>query len=292
MDRWLTDEIKELIFTPCLSVSGLIGRKLDNRRQMGQEIDERALTELLVDALDTASSENAWGNVINLLRDQQIYLSTHVAKSTREHITGADIGFTISRSIHTGGLASSTTYAVLVQCKRIDSEGNVADFFHEVPTSGKKQSTLMLDITPNSFYFIFTPPCLVETYCTLEPIAFCQVHRGCSSAVWNIGSFGFSHQTVPFLSARQKAESVGVLVVPALAVEAQQSKGRAASLRDILPNCIPLWYWFGELLIPAFIGDRRSEVIRIAHSADDRKRGNESEDFSVRYSVSISLGNG
>ena len=55
MDQWLTDEIKELIFTPCLSISGMIGRKLDNRRRMGQEMDERALTELLVDSLDTSS---------------------------------------------------------------------------------------------------------------------------------------------------------------------------------------------------------------------------------------------
>lgn len=292
MDQWLNDEIKEQIFTPCLSVSGMIGRKLDNRRRMGQEMDERALTELLVDSLDTSSSENLWSNVIGLLRDQQIYLSTHVAKSTREHITGADIGFTIHRSIHTGRMPSSTTYAVLVQCKRIDSDGNVADFFHEVASSKQKQSTLMLDITPNSFYFIFVPPGLVETYCTVEPMAFCQVNRGCSSAVWNMGSFAFSQQALPFLTVQQKAESVGVLVVPALAVEAQQNRGRAATIHDILPNCMPLWYWFGELLIPAFIGDRRDDVIRIAHSGDDRKREHSQDQFSVRYSVNVSVSNG
>lgn len=292
MDQWLTDEIKELLFTPCLAVSGKIGRKLDNRRRMGQEMDERALTELLVDSLDTSSSENLWSNVIDLLRDQQIYLSTHVAKSTREHITGADIGFTIQRSIHTSRLPSSATYAVLVQCKRIDSDGNVADFFHEVASSKKKQSTLMLDITPNSFYFIFVPPSLLETYCTVEPMAFCQPQPGCSSAVWNVGSFAFSQQALPFLSVQQKAESVGVLVVPALAVEAQQNGGKAASLQQILPNCLHLWCWFGELLLPAFIGDRRDDVLRIAHSGDDRQREHSQDDFSVRYSVRVNVSNG
>ena len=114
MDQWLTDEIKELIFTPCLSTSGMIGRRLDNRIRMGQEIDERALTESLADSLDTSSSENLWGNVIGLLRDQQIYLSTHVAKTTRENITGADIGFTIDRHNHSSKTISSTTYAVML----------------------------------------------------------------------------------------------------------------------------------------------------------------------------------
>jgi hypothetical protein len=158
MDPWLTDEIKELLFSPCLSVSASVGRRLDNRRNMGQEIDERALTEFLVDALDTASSENVWGNIISILRDHRIYLSTTVAKSTRESATGADIGFVISRSIHRRESPSRARYAVLVQCKKVDSAGKVADFFHQVGGSGQKQSTLLLDITPNSFYFVFTPP--------------------------------------------------------------------------------------------------------------------------------------
>ena len=259
---------------------------------MGQEMDERALTELLVDSLDTSSTENAWGNVIGLLRDQQIYLSTHVSKSRREHVTGTDIGFTIHRSIHHAETPSSATYAALVQCKRIDSDGNVADFYHEVSVSKRKQSSLMLDITASSFYFIFTPPSLVRTYCSVEPIAFCQPRPGCSSAVWNIGSFAFSHQSMPFLSIREKTESLGVLVVPSLAVEAQRNRGKSASLDRILPNCMPLWYWFGELLIPAFIGDRRDDVIRIAQSGDDRRRESIQEDFSVKYSVNVSLGNG
>jgi hypothetical protein len=291
MDQWLSDEIKELLFTPCLSISGMIGQKLDNRRRLGQEMDERALTELLVDSLDTCSTENVWSNVIGLLRDQQISLATHVAKSTREHITGADIGFTINRSIRTTRMTSSTTYAVLVQCKRIDSDGNVADFFHEVAGSKQKQSTLMLDITPSSFYFLFIPPSLVEIYCTVEPMAFCQAQPGCSCAVWNIGSFAYSHQSMPFLSVQQKAQAVGVLVVPALAVEAQRNRGKSAAIQDILPNCMPLWYWFGELLIPAFIGDRRSDVIRIAQSGDNRKRENLESDISVRYSVNVSVSN-
>ena len=291
MDTWLTDEIKELLFTPCLSVSASIGRKLDNRRNMGQEIDERALTELLVDALDTSSSENVWGNVLGILRDHSIYLNTHVEKSTRESTIGADIGFVINRSVHQSEASSQAHYAVLVQCKKLDSDGNVADFFHQVGGSGKRQSTLMLDITPNSFYFVFTPPGILRTYCSVEPIAFVQARPGCSSAVWNAGSFGFDHKSLSFLSSREKAEAVGVLVVPALAVEAQRNNGKGADMASILPNCIPLWYWFGELLIPGFIGDRRSEVVGVASSASGKKRTQDST-FDVRFTVNISLGNG
>jgi hypothetical protein len=61
MDPWLTDQVKELLFRPCLAVSGYIGRRLNNRLQVGQEIDERALTEDLVDRFDTSSGASAWG---------------------------------------------------------------------------------------------------------------------------------------------------------------------------------------------------------------------------------------
>jgi hypothetical protein len=291
MDTWLTDEIKELLFTPCLSVSAIVGHRLENRRNMGQEIDERALTEFLVDSLDTSSSENVWANTLGLLRDHNIYLNTHVEKSTREKETGADIGFIIDRAVHQRGSPSQSTYAVLVQCKKIDSHGIVADFFHKVGGSGPRQSTLMLDITPNSFYFIFTPPGLLPTYCSIEPIAFAQARPGCSSAVWNAGSLSFDHHTLSFLSTREKAESVGILVVPALAVEAQSTTKKDADLASILPNCIPLWYWFGELLIPGFIGDRRPDVLAIASNVWGQKNHNESR-FDVRYSVKVSLGNG
>ncbi len=291
MDTWLTDAIKELLFTPFLSVSASVGHRLDNRCIMGQEIDERALTEFLVDSLNTSSSENVWGNVIGVLRDHNIHLSTHVDKSTKESTTGADIGFIINRSVHRNNSFSQAHYAVIVQCKKIDSEGNIADFFHQVGGTGPKQSTLMLDITPNSFYFIFTPPSLIQTYCSIEPIAFAQARPGCSSAVWNSGSFGFDHQPPSFLSSREKAEAVGILVVPALAVEAQRNSGKGANLASILPNCIPLWYWFGELLIPGFIGDRRSEVVTIASNASGRKHQQDSR-YDVRYSVSVRLGLG
>jgi hypothetical protein len=291
MDAWLTDEIKELLFTPCLSVSASVGRRLDNRQKMGQEIDERALTEFLVDSIDTSSSENVWGNVIGVLRDHNIYLSTHVDKSRKESATGADVGFIIHRSIHQSDSSSEAHYAALVQCKRIDSDGNISDFFHQVGGRGPKQSTLMLDITPNSFYFIYTPPSLLRTYCSIEPIGFAQARLGCSSAVWNFGSFGFDHKSLSFLSAREKAEAVGILVLPALAVEAQRSSRRSADLASILPNCLPLWYWFGELLIPGFIGDRRSDVVTIASNASGQKNL-EAFRFDVKYSVSIKLGSG
>ena len=291
MDPWLNDEIKELLFHPCLTVSESIGRRLNNRLKMGQEIDERALTEYLVDSMDSSSSENVWGRTPSLLQDHGIYLNTHVQKSTRENINGADIGFVIGRSVHHSETPSQAQYAVLVQCKKIDADGRVADFFHQVGKTGPKQSSLMLDITPNSFYFIFTPPSILNTYCSIEPIAFAQARPGCSSPVWNSGSFGFDHKSLSFLSAREKAEATGILVVPALAVEAQSNSGTGIEMSALLPNCLPLWYWFGELLIPGFIGDRRSDVVRIATNTWDGKNTKDDR-FGVRYSVSVKLGNG
>ncbi|MEW6159001.1 MAG: hypothetical protein AB1813_16375 [Verrucomicrobiota bacterium] len=290
MDPWLTDEVKELLFSPCLLVSGMIAQKLDNRARMGQEMDERALTELLVDALDARSAENTWGNIQGILRDHRIYLDTRVSKATQEHIVGADIGITISRQTSTNDMTCKAEYGALIQCKKIDSQGRVADFFHEVRGSKRKQSSLMLELTPAAFYFIFTPPSLLNTYCSIEPIAFAASRPGCSSAVWNSGSFAFGHKSLSFLSSREKAQAVGVLVVPALAVEAQQTKGRGAALPDILPNCLPLWYWFGELLIPGFIGDSRAQLLSVA-------RNSRGPDASlnvpgVRYSLDVSLGNG
>ena len=87
----------------------------------------------------------------------------------------------------------------------------------------------MLDITPNSFYFIFTPPSLIKTYHSIEPIVFASPSPGCSSPIWNMGYFGFESSTFPFLNSQQKAESTGVLVIPALAVEAQENTNTSTS---------------------------------------------------------------
>ena len=152
----------------------------------------------------------------------------------------------------------------------------------------------MLDITPNSFYFIFTPPCLVKTYDTIEPIGFASPAKGCSSRIWNAGSFGFdsSFFPCPILPLRQKSEAMGILVVPALAVEAQQNSSTRASLEDILPNSIPFWYWFGELLIPGFIGDRREYTIDAASNVPGDKDFIGKSEFAVKYSVKVQYGNG
>ena len=291
MDPWLTDTTKELLFQPCLQISGHIGRRLDNRRRMDDSIDERALTEDFVDHFDSRSSMSAWNTVASRLKEQQIYLNTSVKKSTREYITGADIGLVIRRSIYQSDCRSNSTYAVLVQCKRVDNDGVIADFHHDVKGSGRKQASLMMEITPSSFYFIFTCPSLVNTYCTFEPIAFVAPARGCSSPVWNMGCFEYDSPSLPFMSAQQKAEATGVLVVPALAVDAQESKGKRARISDVLPNALPLWYWFGELLIPGFIGDYRDETISVARNifGSDQKPN---QDFGVRYSVDFGFGNG
>ncbi|HDY68523.1 hypothetical protein LCGC14_2485830 [marine sediment metagenome] len=183
MDSWLTDVIKEQFFKPCLSVTGTIGHRLDNRLRMGQEIDERALTELLVDSFDTSSALNVWGNIVDLLRDDNIYLNTSVKKSTQEHINGADIGLIIDRHVYQQAFSTKANYAVLVQCKKVNSDGIVRDFFHSVMSSEKSQSNIMLNITPNSYYFIFVPPSFIKTYSSIEPIAFSVGSRGCSSPI-------------------------------------------------------------------------------------------------------------
>jgi len=291
VDSWLTDKIKELIFQPCLHISGHIGKRLDDRRQRGESIDERALTEDFIDHFDSRSSTSAWNGIVSELRQYQIYLNTSVKKSTREHHTGADIGLVIKRSIYQLNSRSNSEYAALVQCKRVDNDGYVQDFHHEVRGSKRRQASLMLDITPSSFYFVFTPPSLIRTICTFEPLAFIAAAQGCSSPVWNMGCFEFESGTVPFLSARQKAEATGILVVPALAVNAQEIKGTAARIEDILSNALPLWYWFGELLIPGFVGDYRKDTISVARNVFDPESPIRQE-FGVRYSIDIGLGNG
>ncbi len=94
MDAWLEDDIKEMLAQPCLHIAATIGRRLDNRIKLGQEIDERALTEFIVDSFDSGSDLHVWGNIISLLRQHRIYLNTTARKSTIEHRTGADIGLT------------------------------------------------------------------------------------------------------------------------------------------------------------------------------------------------------
>ena len=191
MDHWLRDDIKELFARPCMNVAGTIGARMDNRlRNLGQEIDERALTEDLVDALDTESTVSTWRPVIQSLRDHQIFIHSRIRKSTYESRTGADIGFLFERQIFEPAARSRARYAALVQCKRVSRDGKIRDFFHKVKSSGRKQSELMLDITPASYYFIFVPPSMLRTYSTIEPMGFVAGSQGCSSPVWNIGCFG------------------------------------------------------------------------------------------------------
>ena len=290
MDTWLTDDVKQFIFQPCLAVAERIGYRLDNRIKMRQDIDERALTEDLVDSFDSSSNSNAWGTSLKSLQERQIFISTKIQKSTRESKVGADIGVIIRRRFYSHNQVKAD-YACLVQCKKVDGDGYVSDFFHQVHSTGKYQSSLMLDITPSSFYFIYTPPSLVKLDFALEPMAFARVNPECSSPVWNMGCFEYDSPAFPFLSESQKREVSSILVIPALAVEAQTDKDSKISFRELLPNCIPLWYWFGELLIPGFIGDRKSQVISVASNTI----GNIQEivgEFGVHFSLEFSMTNG
>jgi hypothetical protein len=287
MDKWLTDEIKELLFRPCLLIGERIGQRLDSRVRMQQNIDERALTEELVDALDTNSAISAWGQVLHSLRNNQIYLNTRVRKSTREYKTGADLGIIINRQIYRPNAKVKARYACLIQCKKVDIDGYVTDFFHYVHSRNKSQSSLMLEITPSSFYFTFVPPSLLQVYYTIEPMAFVRASSECSSPIWNIGCFAYSTAAFPFLSDSQKRAASSILVIPALAVEAQIDRKHKIDMVELLPNSLPLWYWFGELLIPGFIGDYREKVISIAANVD-----REVDEFGVDFSVEIYVGTG
>ncbi|GEM_PF-1672299 len=287
MDPWLTDRMKEVLFSPCLEAAAHIGRRLDARRVSGQSIDERALTEDFVDLFDSSSPQSPWGRSAAQLRDQGLYLNTSVRKSTREARTGADIGLVIERRVQKAGTSSEARYAVLIQCKRIDTDGLATDFYHTVPSSNRKQSSLMLDITASSFYFVFAPPSLIEVLTNVEPIAFALSGEGCSSPIWNMGCFEFgSSLSVPILSSAQKAAAAGILVVPALAVEAQGASSKRAALREIVANCLPFWYWFGELLIPGFVGDYSKRALTVASNLADV------EEFGVRHSINVGLGSG
>ncbi|TAF03163.1 MAG: hypothetical protein EAZ77_17765 [Nostocales cyanobacterium] len=284
MDSWLTNEVKQLLSKPCLDISSVIAKRLNNRIQViKQNMDERALTEYLVDALDTSSLENVWGSILELLREQNIYLHTNVRKSTKENRTGADIGIIINRNIYQYPSKSEIHYGCLIQCKKVDINGEIGEFYHEVSSTKKTQSSLMLDITPSSFYFIFTPSCLLDIDYSLVPVASINAGGGCQSPIWNnTGNFEYHQVLFPFLYNHhndQITSSTGILVVPALAVEAQNKKGKDAKLKDILPNCMPLWYWFSELLVAGFVGDSRQDVIDTATNGVD-------------FSVEITLSNG
>jgi hypothetical protein len=290
MDSWLTDQVKELFFQPCLGASERLGLRMENRIRMGQDIDERALTEDFLDAFDTSSNSNAWGTTLKSLSEHQIYMSTRIQKSTREYKVGADIGIIVKRQFY-GSQPSKGEYACLVQCKKVGKDGYVSDFFHQVRSSGKYQSSLMLDITPSSFYFIYTPSSFIQLDYAYEPIAFVRANRECSSPVWNMGCFEYNGGTVPYLSEKQKREVSSILVVPALAVDTQTDKDERVRFDEILPNCIPLWYWFGELLIPSFVGDRKSQVISVAQN----RKGNIEDDvgeFGVNYTINLTMTNG
>ena len=290
MDAWLTDDVKQLLFQPCLAIAERLGARLDNRVRMRQEIDERALTEDFVDSFDSNSNSNAWGTSLKSLHERQIFISTNIRKSTKEFRVGADIGIVVRRRFY-GSSHVKADYACLVQCKKVGIDGYVSDFFHQVRSSSKYQSSLMLDITPSSFYFIYLPPSLIELNYALEPIAFARANQECSSPVWNMGYFEYDGGTFPFLSENQKRAVSSILVIPALAVEAQTDKNDKLKFHEILPNCIPLWYWFGELLIPGFVGDPRSQVITTALNTKGNVQENIGE-FGVNFSMDISMTNG
>jgi hypothetical protein len=263
---------------------------MDDRLRRAEDIDERALTADLIDYLDTDSATSCWGATPQLLKEQGIFLSTLVTRAKHEAKNGADIGIIIHRTILQQEYQSNARYASLVQCKKLGFDGRISDFFHETPgdkaSPGRKQSSMMLEITPSSFYMIFVAPSQLPHYSVFEPISFVGPFKGCSSPVGNMGLFEYHSHLGTLMSKSDQAATTGVLIVPALAVAAQQNKGKGISIDTLLPNCMPLWYWFGQLLVGGFIGDQRSEVIDIASRTDVP------DAFAVDYSIEFQFGTG
>lgn len=163
--------------------------------------------------------------------------------------------------------------------------------FHEVGESKAKQSSLLLDITSSSYYFIYVPTKLINAHSSIEPMVFINSYPGCSSPIWNMGRFKYDLGLLPVFSEQQKASAAGILVVPALAVEAHQYKSKSIELEQLLPNCIPFWYWFVELLIPGFIGDRSSKTI--AAASNKKYEANAlNEDFGVQATLEVQITTG
>jgi len=292
MDRWLTSPLKALLHRPCVTTASLIGARLENRIETGQEISETTLTDEFVDSFRPQSRFSMWKPVADAIRDEfRFYLNVDVNKSTIEPRTGADIGLVIRRSVY-AEVQSTAEYAVLIQCKKVDQGGGVEDFFHTVGGSGERQSALMLSITPASFYFLYVPPSLLSGYADQETMAFVIPANNCHVPIWNLGAMPSESIEGRHLTLDEIAAGGSILVIPALAVEAQKNQSKAAKLNDILPNAFPFWYWFSEMLIPGFVGDQSRRVIEVAQNTRRRDLEREGLDFGVRYSITVGLGSG
>ncbi len=288
MDSWLTNEIKEKFFKPCLETSSSIGSRLNDRLRRRQPIREEALTADLIDYMDINSNTNAWGTTIKDLQEDNIYVNTEVGAAKKESVYGADIGFVINRNIYTDSYRTSTTYSCLVQCKKVDQNGKIKDFFRSV--NGREQSTMMLDITPSSFYFIYVPTVFLKTYISIEPIAYLQSTDNCCSPIWNMGHKGFDSPSYPAMPTTLMQQTTGILVVPALAVEAHNNgTSTLIDLKTLLPNCIPFWYWFGVLLLPGYIGDRKKSTMGIAYGGIYGNESHENIPFHVNHTYKLSI---
>jgi hypothetical protein len=149
----------------------------------------------------------------------------------------------------------------------------------------------MLDVTPSAFYFLFVPPALVQHYCSVEPLAFLRGAPGCSVPIWNLGCFAHDGLSLPFLTESNKQDASSILVLPALAVNAQQPRGTSATLRDVLPNCLPFWYWFGELMVPGFVGDRSKSTLAVARNVSGAEVV-ANLPLGVRFSLELGMSNG
>lgn len=329
MDPWLTSDLKWLLYGPCLSMSNHVDQRLSERTRIGKSIDERALTEDVVDMFDTYSTFKIWGDTIDRLKKREIYLNFSVQKSSQEYKTGADIGIIINRAFRGKENTSQSEYACLIQCKKIDEKGQIADFYHKVPSTGLFQSQLLLNVTCSSYYFIYTPSTMIHYYPYnyfkkweyfnykyypefYEIIDYCRRRYGYYPFLYPNSiptplfelyqkswfskllfplKYLFAKSLSPNLYQKQyKDRGFGILVVPAVAVEAQKTKDSNAFLEEIIPNSLPFWYWFCELLLPGFIGDRNIKTIQVAQNV---KKAIQELDipFNVRYSVRIGFRN-
>ena len=106
-----------------------------------------------------------------------------------------------------------------------------------------------------------------------------------------MGCFAYPLVRIATLSAEQKSQATGIMVVPAMGVHAQKPSGKSESLKQLLSNAVPFWYWFAELFVPGFVGAYRKNVIDVAQNKAGAM-SNLPDGFGVPRTIEVSMSNG
>ncbi|MCF7889739.1 hypothetical protein K9M78_00805 [Candidatus Bipolaricaulota bacterium] len=266
MDSWFDKEVRRLLANLAWNISKEIGEKYNNILALDQPIREETLTTKLIEMLHDQSNYSLWGKIKPKLKEKGINIDVTVNESKFEPKTGADIGLIIYKDIQG---ETKSTYATLIQCKKSGEKGTFREFFHKVGNSGPSQSTLLLDLTPSSFYFLFVPSK------AMQPLN--QSNR-----------YAFPGPFPRYFSEPPVYKNVGgVFVVPALSVESYLNNSKNARVSELLPNAFPFHLWFSELLLLAFVGDRNKKTVKVAKNELTKEETEEIK--GVKYSVEVEI---